>query len=192
MPLWDEADPHAPEREALADGLQRIERRSASLSLGSEAVSQTNGTGAKQQRLGGQRKRDASGELLRASAGSAGLICLDAERCSWRSITNNFWSVTFVKQPQPKPAVEPSCQRPLLVALSGSGRVCSGPIFDQAVHRGVYAQAGGRSVRNPLLASLANRDDCDRDTAGCRPGHKCRQMLRRRSRRALAEVIDSP
>jgi hypothetical protein len=65
-----------------------------------EAVSQTNGTGAKQQRLGGQRKRDASGELLRASAGSAGLICLDAERCSWRSITNNFWSVTFVKQPR--------------------------------------------------------------------------------------------
>jgi hypothetical protein len=92
----------------------------------------------------------------------------------------------------PKPAVEPSCQRPLLVALSGSGRVCSGPIFDQAVHRGVYAQAGGRSLRNPLLASLANRDDCDRDTAGCRPGHKCRHMLRRRSRRALAEVIDSP
>jgi hypothetical protein len=40
MPLWDEADPHAPEREALADGLQRIERHSASLSLGSEAVSQ--------------------------------------------------------------------------------------------------------------------------------------------------------
>ena len=64
-----------------------------------EAVSQTNGTGAKRQRLGRQRKRDASGELLRASAGSARLICLDAERCSWRSITNNFRSVTFVKQP---------------------------------------------------------------------------------------------
>jgi hypothetical protein len=101
-------------------------------------------------------------------------------------------SERFAARRSPKPAVEPSCQRPLLVALSGSGRVCSGPIFDQAVHRGVYAQAGGRSVWNPLLASLANRDDCDRDTAGCCPGHKCRHMLRRRSRRALAEVIDSP
>ena len=46
------------------------------------------------------RKRDASGELLRASAGSVRLICLDADRCSWRSITNNFRSVTFVKRPR--------------------------------------------------------------------------------------------
>jgi hypothetical protein len=127
MPLWDEADPHAPEREALADGLQRIERRSASLSLGSEAVSQTNGTGAKQQRLGGQRKRDASGELLRASAGSAGLICLDAERCSWRSITNNFWSVTFVKQPRLRRAAGSETrlavsEQGVLAADRGSGK----------------------------------------------------------------------
>ena len=27
------------------------------------------------------------------------MICLDADRCSWRSITTNFRSVTFVKQP---------------------------------------------------------------------------------------------
>ena len=42
---------------------------------------------------------DASGELLRASAGSARLICLGADRRSWRSITNNFRSVIFVKRP---------------------------------------------------------------------------------------------
>ena len=64
-----------------------------------EAVSQTNGIGAKQQRLGEPLETDASGELLRASVGSARLICLDADTCSWRSITNNFRSVTFVKRP---------------------------------------------------------------------------------------------
>ena len=49
-----------------------------------------------------------------------------------------------------------------------------------------------RPLRNPMLGSLANRDECDRDTAGCRPGQNCRQMLGRRSRRALAAVIDGP
>jgi hypothetical protein len=100
------------------------------------AVSQTNGIGAEQQRLGGHRKRDASEELLRASAGSARLTCLDAERCSWRSITNNFRSVTFVKQPPSNAAMPtPTCCAPAmpckaaaparrqLVAASGRLRV---------------------------------------------------------------------
>jgi hypothetical protein len=73
----------------------------------SRGFSQTNGTGAKEQRLGEPPETDASGELLRASAGSARLICLDADRCSWRSITNNFRSVAFAKQPQSKPVVLP-------------------------------------------------------------------------------------
>jgi len=64
-----------------------------------EAVSQTNGIGANQQRLGEPAETDVSGELLRASAGSGRLICLGADRCSWHSITNNFRSVTFAKQP---------------------------------------------------------------------------------------------
>jgi hypothetical protein len=64
-----------------------------------DAVSQTNGIGAKQQRLGEPPETDASGQLLTASAGSVRLICLDADRRSWQSITNNFRSFTFVKQP---------------------------------------------------------------------------------------------
>ena len=42
-----------------------------------------------------------------------------------------------------------SCQRPLVVALAGSGRVCSRPIFDQAVHR----------VRTRRLATAAAEPD---------------------------------
>ena len=65
-----------------------------------EAVSQTNGIGAKQTRAwraaGNGRVSESS---WRASVGSARLICLDADTCSWRSITNNFRSVTFVKRP---------------------------------------------------------------------------------------------
>ena len=68
-----------------------------------EAVSQTNGIGAKQQQLGEPLEADASGELLRASAGSARLISLDEDLCSWCSITNSFRSVTFVKQPPSEP-----------------------------------------------------------------------------------------
>ena len=64
-----------------------------------EAVSQTNGIGAKEQRLGEPPETGASGELVRASGGCARLICLDANPCAWCSITNNFRSVTFVKQP---------------------------------------------------------------------------------------------
>jgi hypothetical protein len=79
------------------------------LPVRTEAVSQTNGIGAKQQRLGEPPETDASGELLRASVGSARLICLDADTCSWRSITNNFRSVTFVKRPR-RPAAA-SCAR---------------------------------------------------------------------------------
>ncbi len=80
-----------------------VEQRSPfliTLLLRTEAVSQTNGIGVKQQRLGEPPETDASGELLSASAGSARLICLGADRCSWRSITNNFRSVTFVKRPR--------------------------------------------------------------------------------------------
>jgi len=67
------------------------------------AVSQTNGIGATQQRVGEPPETDASRKLLRASAGSARLICLDADRRSRRSITINFRSVTFVKQPPSNP-----------------------------------------------------------------------------------------
>jgi hypothetical protein len=73
--------------------------RSTSLSKIVEAVSQTNGIGVNEQRLREPPETDASGDLLRASARSARLICLDANLGAWRSITNNFRSVTFVKQP---------------------------------------------------------------------------------------------
>jgi len=73
-----------------------------------EAVSQTNGIGAKQQRLGEPLETHASGAVLRASAGSARLICLDADLCFWRSITNNFRSVTFVKRPRRQPEEMPA------------------------------------------------------------------------------------
>jgi hypothetical protein len=68
-----------------------------------EAVSQTNGIGVNEQRLREPPETDASGDLLRASARSARLICLDANLGAWRSITNNFRSVTFVKQPPSTP-----------------------------------------------------------------------------------------
>ena len=64
-----------------------------------EAVAQTSGVGAKQQRAGEPPESDASGALLTASEGSPRLICLDTHPWSWRSITNNFRSVTFVQQP---------------------------------------------------------------------------------------------
>jgi hypothetical protein len=55
--------------------------------------------------LGEPPETDASRGLLTASAGSGRLIYLDADRCSWRSITNNFRSVTFVKRPPSRAAL---------------------------------------------------------------------------------------
>ena len=96
-------------RLAVTGGAHRLVRRASAnkgpLPFRTEAVSQTNGIGAKQQRLGEPLETDASGELLRASVASARLICLDADTCSWRSITNNFRSVTFVKRPRREPSV---------------------------------------------------------------------------------------
>ena len=68
-----------------------------------DAVAQTSVVGAKQQRADDPPKSDATRALLTASAGSARLICLDAHARSWRSITNNFRSVTFVQQRPGRP-----------------------------------------------------------------------------------------
>jgi len=121
--VWRARDPRLGRDVAIkisaqqfTDRFEREARAIAALSELVEAVSQTNGIGAKQQRLGEPPETDASGELLRASVGSARLICFDADTCSWRSITNNFRSVTFVKRPPSAAA-----------AKSGAPRVCAMP-----------------------------------------------------------------
>jgi hypothetical protein len=106
----------APASVAFQIGMKLRRHRTPALVLLVEAVSQTNGIGAEQQGLGEPPETDASGELLAASAGSGRLIYLDADRCSWRSITNNFRSVTFVKRPPSAAA-----------ANSGSPRICAVP-----------------------------------------------------------------
>ncbi len=136
--------------------LERAQRRSPRwLLLRTEAVSQTNGIGAKEQWLGGQRKRDASGALLRASAGSARLICLDAERCSWRSITNNFRSVTFVKQPRRTGAAPAQTVGSSRCGSTPAGRSCAPilrssalPVADESGHAGGVTAVG---VEQPSL-----------------------------------------
>ena len=103
----------------------RTSGSAALLALVVEAVSQTNGIGAKQQRLGEPPETDASGELLRASVGSARLICFDADTCSWRSITNNFRSVTFVKRPPSAPVVS---LRPSRACAAPGGAAADGQV----------------------------------------------------------------
>jgi hypothetical protein len=83
------ATAHRRGRRLDSEWLRLRRQSSSSLLVRTEAVSQTNGIGAKQQRLGEPPETDALGGLLRASAGSGRLICLRADRCSWRSITNN-------------------------------------------------------------------------------------------------------
>ena len=100
------------------------------------------------------------GELLRASAGSVRLICLDADRCSWRSITNNFRSVTFVKRPRRDGAVgvPGTMRRPLRlggrrttrqvvtvrVAVGGTGLIC--PPIDGAIPISCVPRRGPQTV----------------------------------------------
>ena len=96
--------------------------------------------------LASHRKRTRQ-EPLRASAGSARLICLDADRCSWRSITNNFRSVTFAKQLR-RGRDRARDHRPRRRRLEGApdpGDARRGS--DGALRRGQLPALGARSAR---------------------------------------------
>jgi hypothetical protein len=129
----------------------------AEVLVAGEAVSQTNGIGAKEQGLGEPPETDASGELLRASAGCARLICLDANPRAWCSITNNFRSVTFVKQPQPHSTI--ACGREHVIRRPNIGNRAKHPAGPAVLGDQRMLDAKRAQVVAELQSSWSRADD---------------------------------